>query len=184
MSFHALNQAMLSQVLHELRQGHLQRCKALGLAEAEIERLIALSPAILARLAFASVSWVQIHVDPPVLHRLIEQAERDEQNERLITRALRLGASSNIMYRCFGLLHSETALRRRLLKIDSRRGRPHSLTEAQEHALWQRWRQLAAETPDANPAERLDAMLQLAEEQQVPLTAVWQQINLYGGGTP
>lgn len=31
LSFNVLNQAMLTQVLHELRLGNLQRCKALGL---------------------------------------------------------------------------------------------------------------------------------------------------------
>ena len=33
LGFSLLNQAMLTQVLHELRLGNLQRCKALGLAE-------------------------------------------------------------------------------------------------------------------------------------------------------
>jgi len=115
-----------------------------------------------------------------VLHRVIEQAERDEQNERLINRALKLGASSTIMYQCFGLAHSETALRRRLLKIETRKGRPQNLSEAQEHALWQRWCQLR----DQDGAEnQLDAMMMLAEEQQISLTIVWQQIDHYSNGT-
>lgn len=36
LSFNVLNQAMLTQVLHELRLGNLQRCKALGLDEDDI----------------------------------------------------------------------------------------------------------------------------------------------------
>ena len=175
-SFNLLNQAMLTQVLHELRLGNLQRCKALGLGEDDLYLLQSLPPTTLSRLALANVSWVEIRIDSSVLRRLIEQADRDEQNERLINRALKLGASSRIMYQCFGLAHSETAMRRRLLKIETRKGRPHHLSEAQEHALWQRWCQLRAQDDTEDP---LDAMMLLAEEQQVSLVVVWQQIAQY-----
>ncbi|WP_339428275.1 DUF2857 domain-containing protein [Pseudomonas sp. RA_105y_Pfl1_P41] len=177
LSFNVLNQAMLTQVLHELRQGNLQRCKALGLGEDDIYLLESLPPTTLSRLAHANVPWVEVKIDSPVLHRLIDQAERDE---RLINRALKLGASSTIMYQCFGLAHSETALRRRLLKIETRKGRPQSLSEAQEHALWQRWCQLRAQY---GTGDQLDAMMMLAEEQQISLTIVWQQIDEYSNGT-
>ena len=173
LSFNLLNQAMLTQVLHELRQGNLQRCKALGLGEDDLNLLQSLPPTTLSRLAHASVSWVEIRIDSPVLRRLIEHADRDEQNERLINRALKLGASSTIMYQCFGLAHSETALRRRLLKIETRKGRPHHLSEAQEHALWRRWCQLRKQE---GAEDQLDAMMMLAEEQQISLVVVWQQI--------
>lgn len=93
LSFNMLNQAMLTQVLHELRLGNLQRCKALGLSEDDIFMLQSLPPTTLSRLAHATVPWLEVKIDSPVLHRLIEQAERDEQNERLINRALKLGAS-------------------------------------------------------------------------------------------
>jgi hypothetical protein len=179
LSFNVLNQAMLTQVLHELRLGNPQRCKALGLDEDDINLLQSLPPTTLSRLAHATVPWVEIKIDSAVLHRLIAQAERDEQNERLINRALKLGASSAIMYQYFGLAHSETALRRRLLKIDIRKGRPPHLDEAQEHALWQRWCQLRVHDGEA---DRLDAMMVLAEEQQISLTIVWQQIEQYSNG--
>ncbi|QLJ16373.1 DUF2857 domain-containing protein [Pseudomonas putida] len=177
-TFNLLNHAMLNQVLHELRHGRLQRCKALGLADEDIEVLQALPPTTLSHLAHSSIAWVEVKVDITVLRRLIVQAERDEQNERLINRALKLGASSNIMYRCFGLDHSETALRRRVLKIETHRGRPVQLSEAQEHAVWNRWSQLRTEDPDNDP---LDTMMMLAEEQHISLTLVWHQVELYGG---
>ena len=180
LSFHVLNQAMLTQVLHELRLGNLQRCKALGLSEDDIYVLQSLPPATLSRLAHATVSWVEVKIDSAVLHRLIEQAGRDEHNERLINRALKLGASSTIMYQCFGLAHSETAMRRRLLKIETRKGRPQHLNEAQEHSLWQRWCQLRTQE---GTEDQLDAMMMLAEEQQISLTVVWQQIDQYSNGT-
>ncbi|MGY4494605.1 DUF2857 domain-containing protein [Pseudomonas sp. TE3610] len=177
-TFNLLNHAMLNQVLHELRHGRVQRCKALGLGEEDIEVLQSLPPTTLSHLAHSNISWVEVKVDITVLRRLIIQAERDEQNERLINRALKLGASSSIMYRCFGLDHSETALRRRVLKIETHRGRPVQLSEAQEHAVWQRWCQLRDDDQHFDP---LDAMMMLAEEQHISLTLVWQQIDLYGG---
>ncbi len=177
-TFNLLNHAMLNQVLHELRHGRLQRCRALGLADEDIELLQSLPPTTLSHLAHSPVPWVEIKVDVTVLRRLITQAERDEQHERLINRALRLGASSTIMYRHFGLDHSQTALRRRVLKIDTHRGRPLQLSEAQEHAVWQRWVQLREADQEGDP---LDAMMMLAEEQHISLTLIWQQIGLYGG---
>ena len=83
LSFNMLNQAMLTQVLHELRLGNLQRCKALGLSEDDIFMLQSLPPTTLSRLAHATVPWLEVKIDSPVLHRLIEQAERDEQNEQI-----------------------------------------------------------------------------------------------------
>jgi hypothetical protein len=181
--FSLLNQAMLTQVLHELRLGNLQRCKALGLAEEDIDLLQSLTPTTLSLLAHATVSWVEVKIDSPVLRRLIEQAERDEHQQRLINRALKLGASSTIMYQCFGLSHSETAMRRRVLKIGTHRGRPPQLSEAQEHGLWHRWCQLRAQDVGDDPAEQLDAMMMLAEEQHISLALVWQQIVHYGGSS-
>jgi hypothetical protein len=67
-------------------------------------------------------------------------------------------------------------MRRRLLKIEARKGRPHHLSEAQEHALWRRWCQLREQE---GTDDQLDAMLMLAEEQQISLTVVWQQIALH-----
>jgi hypothetical protein len=53
------------------------------------------------------------------------------------------------------------------------------LSEAQEHALWQRWCQLRAQD---GTGDQLDAMMMLAEEQQISLTIVWQQIDHYSNG--
>lgn len=177
--FSILNYLMLTQVLHELRTGNLEHCRALGLHEEDLHLLQAQSLSVLSRLAHAPVPWVSIRIDPPVLRHLIAQSEREEQNELLINRALSLGASSAIMLRCFGLLYSETAMRRRLLKIPARKGRPRHLSEAQEHALWRRWQQLHPQRCH-DPAAQLDAMMQLAEEQQVSLTLIWQQVVLHG----
>lgn len=178
-SFIILNQTMLTQVLHELRHGNLQSCQILGLSEHDIDQLQSLSPGTLARLEHASAPWVQINAT--AFRRILAQSEHDEQHDLLINRALRLGASSSIMYKCFGLVHSETAMRRRVLNILARKGRPQHLSEEQEHALWQRWRQIRTKASCTDPAEQLEEMMILAEEQQISLTLVWRQIEQHKG---
>lgn len=181
--FALLNQFMLTQVLHELRMGNINHCKALGLNEEDLDLLQSLPPNTLSRLAYAPTSWVEIKIDSAVLRRLIERVESDEQDERLINRALKLGASSAIMYQCFGLSHSETAMRRRLLKIETHKGRPLNLSEAQEHALWQRWSQLRSTESATDLALQLDTMMLIAEEHHISLTWVWQQIAHHTGAS-
>ena len=180
LSFHSLNNAMLLQILHDLRAGNRERCKALGLGEEDLELLRTLPYGILASLAHAPVPWVQVRIDLQTFRRIIVQGERDEQLELLINRAIRLGASSAIMYECFGLLYSETALRRRLLNVPVRKGRPQQLSEAQQHALWRRWLQLRPKEHSRDPTEQFEAMLLLAEEQQISVAHVWQQVFLHG----
>lgn len=54
------------------------------------------------------------------------------------------------------------------------------LGNLQEHALWQRWCQIRTED---GTEDKLDAMMMLAEEQQISLTIVWQQIDQYSNKT-
>src|SRR5690606_14533878 len=173
LSFNILNNAMLIQLLHDLRAGNLQRCKTLGLSEDDLQLLQTLPYSIMASLAHAAVPWVHVRIDVQTFRRIIAQGERDDQLERLINRAIRLGASSAIMYECFGLLNSETALRRRLLNVPVRKGRPQQLSEAQQHALWLRWLQLRPKEHSTASLEHFEAMLLLAEEQQISVAHIW-----------
>lgn len=177
MNLNLLNHAMLTQVLHELQSGNYARCFDLGLSAEDIRLMQSLSPSTLSRLAHSSVMWVEFKVDSNVLKNLAEQAGREIELERMTNRALQLGASTEMMYKFFGLSHSDTAARRRVMQIEARRGRPNTLTEEQEHALWLRWRELRGKDSEV---EMLDALMMLAEEQNVTLTVVWKQINLYG----
>ncbi|WP_437884532.1 DUF2857 domain-containing protein [Pseudomonas sp. LRF_L74] len=167
---------MISQVLHEIQNGNFERCFELGWSPEDLRLLQSLPAQTIMRLSHSSVMWVEVNVDSTVLRRLADQAAREEAHERTINRALHLGASTNLMYRFFGLSHSETAARRRLLNIDARRGRPTQLSEEQEIALWKRWVELKDRD---NNSEQLDLLMILAEEQNLSLTAVWHQIMLH-----
>ena len=51
---HPLNQAVIAQALHDLRNGQLRRCKAMGFGEEELDALK--HPALVSVLVNATVS--------------------------------------------------------------------------------------------------------------------------------
>jgi hypothetical protein len=53
---------------------------------------------------------------------------------------LRLGASTEMVSRFYGLTHQEVALRRDILGLPKRKGRHPVLDEAQDTALWKHGR--------------------------------------------
>ena len=53
---------------------------------------------------------------------------------------LRLGASTEMVSRFYGLTHQEVALRRDILGLPKRKGRHPVLDEAQDTALWKQWK--------------------------------------------
>src|SRR3546814_8435218 len=56
---------------------------------------------------------------------------------------LRLGASTEMVGRFYGLTHQEVALRRDILGLPKRKGRHPVLDEEQDTALWKQWRVFA-----------------------------------------
>ncbi|MFK4136638.1 coproporphyrinogen III oxidase [Pseudomonas luteola] len=183
---HPLNQAIINQVLHDIRNGQTRKVMAMGFHEQD---LLALKEAQLVSLLVNSkVPWVSVTVNQDVLRRIMGQAARDEQQERMIDRALRLGASSALMEQLFGLTHKEVALRRSVLGIPSKKGRWPAITEAQEHDLWDRWNTLQKQykVDYRDNIAVLDLVMLLVEEQASgipglddgpPLTAIWSTVQ-------
>lgn len=179
-----LNQAIVSQVLHDIRNGQTRKVMAMGFNE---EDLRALKEAqCVSLLVNAKVPWVSITVNQDILKRIISQGARDEQQDRMIDRALRLGASSVLMGELFGLTHKEVALRRSVLGIPPKKGRWPTITEQQEVELWERWQRLVKHNPiqHSDHIAVLDIVMLLVEEQSdgideidgPPLTAIWATV--------
>lgn len=195
-----VNQALINFVLQEAHNGKFHQCRALGFTEEIIGRLQSLSPTALNRLINSPFLWIKPHIDQQLLSRIMSKVEHDEQRERLISRVLKLGASSKMMAQFFGIDHSETASRRRALNIATSKGRLPTLKEHQKHAIWERWVDLvkqgeqehgsqhtAAITNTNSGAEldemsQLDLMIMIAEEQHVPIALTWQELMLYLNG--
>jgi hypothetical protein len=173
---HPLNQAVIAQALHDIRNGQLRRCQAMGFSTKALEALK--QPALVSLLVNAKVPWFDLRVKDGVLMRLLNQVQDHEQEMETIDRMLRLGASTEMVSEFHGLTHQEVALRREVLGLRRRKGRWPVLSEAQDAALWKRWRSGVTErgVDLKDDAAMLKLSMDLAEEQALPLSVVWSAI--------
>jgi hypothetical protein len=174
---HPLNQAVIAQALHDLRNGQLRRCKAMGFGDQELEALK--HPALVSVLINAAVSWCSVKVNRDVLQRLLRQVDDVEKEIAAVDRMLRLGASTEMVSQFYGLTHQEVALRRDILGLPKRKGRYPVLNEEQDTALWERWKPAVAERSIAldDHLAMLELTLDLAEEFALPASVVWAAIR-------
>lgn len=174
---HPLNQAVIAQALYDLRNGQLRRCKSMGWGEEELDALK--NPSLVSVLANANVSWCTVTVNREVLRRLLRQAPDVEKEIARIDRMLRLGASTDMVSRFYGLTHQEVALRRDVLSLPKRRGRHPVLDEQQDIELWRRWEAITASqgVDIEDDAAILDIAMELAEGLSLPLSVIWATIK-------
>ena len=174
---HPLNQAVIAQALYDLRNGQLRRCKLMGFGEAELDALK--HPALISVLANANVSWCSVTVNREVLRRLLQQAQDVEKEIATVDRMLRLGASTEMVSKFYGLTHQEVALRREILGLPKRKGRHPVLDEEQDTELWRQWKAVTnSRTVDLeDETSILDAAMDLAEGMSLPLSVVWAAIK-------
>lgn len=174
---HPLNQAVIAQALHDLRNGQLRRCLAMGFGEQELDALK--QPALVSVLANAKVAWCSVTVNREVLHRLLRQMDDVEREIATVDRMLRLGASTEMVSKFYGLTHQEVALRREILGLPKRKGRHPVLDEQQETTLWEHWKPAIAERSIALKDETamLALTMDLAEELSLPMSVIWAAIR-------
>lgn len=174
---HPLNQAVIAQALHDLRNGQLRRCRAMGFGERDLDALK--HPALVSLLVNATVSWCSVHVNRDVLQRLLRQVEDVAKEIEMVDRMLRLGASTEMVSQFYGLTHQEVALRRDVLGLPKRKGRHPVLSEAQDAALWEHWNPELKKRGIA-PSDDMAMLvltLDLAEAMTLPATVVWTAIH-------
>ena len=174
---HPLNQAVIAQALHDLRNGQLRRCQAMGFGPSALEALK--HPALVSVLLNATVSWCSVKVNSDVEQRLLNQVRDVEKEVETIDRMLRLGASTEMVSEFHGLTHQEVALRRQVLGLPPRKGRWPVLDEAQDAALWEQWR-AGVQARGINlreDAAMLALAMELAERQALPLSVIWSAIR-------
>ncbi|MGU0693694.1 DUF2857 domain-containing protein [Pseudomonas aeruginosa] len=174
---HPLNQAVIAQALHDLRNGQLRRCQSMGFCDEELEALK--EPALASALANAFVNWCSVSINHDVFRRLLQQAREAQKDDVIIDRMLLLGASTEMVGRFFGLTHQVVATRRNMLGLPKRRGRHPTLDEQQDTLLWKRWKAAAgAGQVDVRDEKAiLYIAMELAEEMALPLSVVWAAIN-------
>ncbi|PVW73311.1 DUF2857 domain-containing protein [Klebsiella pneumoniae] len=148
--------ALLTQLIMELKSGSIRRCEALGMTM---------------YLISTPVSILTVCINHANLKMLMEQAQRERQRAQRIDRALALGGSIELMQRYFGLTPAEVSTRRRLSGIETRQGRCHNPTEEEELAVWEQWK--AAQISNLASLEALDVMMLIAEQHDISLTVIW-----------
>ena len=102
-----------------------------------------------------------------------------EKEIATVDRMLRLGASTEMVSRFYGLTHQEVALRRGVLGLPKRKGRHPVLDEKQDVELWRRWKALTSSrnVDLEDETSILDAAMDLAEGMDLPLSVVWAAIK-------
>jgi len=174
---HPLNQAVVAQALHDLRNRQLRRVKAMGFADEDLHALK--QPALASLLANTHTTWCTVAVNRKVVQRLLNQAGDFSEEILKVDRFLLLGVSTEIISKFFGLTHQEIALRRRVLGLPKRKGRHPVLTEAQEADLWRRWscavKAQAISLDDET--KMLDITADLAEAIGLPMSVIWHTIG-------
>ena len=168
-----LNQAVVTQTLHDFHCGNLRRCLSVGFSETDLAVLK--DADVVSTLVNSVFPWCCARLDRDVFQRLLARGRDLGKEAESIDRMLRLGASTEMVSEFHGLTHQEVALRRKVLALPLRRGRWRVLTEEQDAALWRRWSpKIKARGIDPkNDAEMLALDMELAEEQSLPLSVVW-----------
>jgi len=169
-----LNQAVISQLLSDLRQGILRRSLDMGFTEDDL-RLLRDQDKVEVLLNTA-VSWLDVKVNLDVVRRLISRVHQNHQEIVLIDLALEMGASSRMIADLFGLNQREVAFRKRMLNIDEKRGRWQELAEEQDHQLWRQWKEMVKNyhLDIYDQMDMLKVCMVLSRASDIPLAMVWQ----------
>lgn len=167
--------ALLTQVLMELKSGNIRRCEAMGLTLEEIQELNQLTVEDLHYLVNSSVSILTFHINHTNLNMMLAQARQEQVRIQRIDRALALGGSIEMMQCYFGLTAAEVSARRRLAGIPTRQGRNQMPAEAEEISIWEQWR--TAKIDNLDSLEALEVMMLIAEQQDIALTSVWTLVK-------
>lgn len=172
-----LNQAVVAQALHDLRNGQLCRARSMGFSAEDLAAIK--DPAMASMLANTSIAWCSVTVNHDVLCRLLHQVNDIADEVARIDRLLRLGASTELISKFFGLTHQEVALRRSVIQLPKRKGRHPVLTEAQDAELWQQWSSaLNAQNVKLDDDMRmLGLAADLAETTGLPLSVIWNAVR-------
>jgi len=158
-----LNQVLLTHVLNEARHGNYHHCRALGFTDEMLLRLQNLTPCALTMLTHAQTVWIKPLVDKGLFERLMTHIDKEEARERLVKRALLLGASNEMMEHFFALTTGQCAQYRRMYGASLLcKGRPKELADEEKHSAWKRWMALVKQAEKEQPLQDKPALKKVA----------------------
>ncbi|WP_295460798.1 STY4526/YPO1902 family pathogenicity island replication protein [uncultured Pseudomonas sp.] len=171
-----MNQALLDQILHQMRHGQVARCLDLGLDVDVLNQMN--QPHAYSILKNAPVRWCRVEVDVEMIKQLLENCERDEREQRLIHRALKLGATNGMIRTFFGLSPSEISLLRQLFDAPGRSGRMAGVDDTDQ--IWYRFNDLMKQhdVEHTDAFSVLDICMLITEEQNGPQEEVDNKVTV------
>lgn len=182
MSRQLMNQALISQVLFDLRNGQVRRCVEMGFTEDDLNILN--DPETISVLSNTNIRWSNVTIDREVLTRLLNRVEDNENEINIINQMLLLGASSKMITDIFSINQREVAFRKRALKIDKKQGRWQELSEEKDHELYYQWKQKVdkyrLDTDNLIDMAKVCMILakdQLDQGNEVPMAMIWQAME-------
>lgn len=177
MSSQPVNQAILSQFLGDQRNGQFRRSQEVGFTEKHIRLLQDKKRVEL--LESTPVRWTVVRVDPNILDRLLECADKAEKEIAILDAMLKLGASSQMIADIFGYNQRDIAFRKRVLEIDKKQGRWQEVTEEQNHELWHKWKAKIAQyqLDIENLTDMAKVCMILAKNSGIPMAMIWSAMR-------
>lgn len=174
---HPINQAVISQVLFDLRNGQLRRSLEMGFSEEDIRLLK--DPEMVSVLLNTPVRWSTVKVDSEVMRRLLLRVRDSDKEIAIIDWMLKLGASSKMISDVFGLDQREVAFRKRVLDIDKKQGRWQEITDQQNHQLWREWKAKIEQyqLDMQNLMDMAKICIILAKTHEIPMAMIWQAME-------
>lgn len=166
-----LSSAAAVSLLGVLGQNNPAEIDSLGLHDDLLVGLTSLGPIEREMLIRHASRFLTLELDIKALERLLALLERRRSERELEDEFLLLGAPLTLMKRLFGMHAAEFSLRRRRLKMAGQgNGRPPSIDEATEHAVWKYWHACKG-------LDERERLLKTAELSNRDLSVVWTALK-------
>lgn len=171
----SINQAVLTQVVQALKDGHIRYCESLGFSPQELCELTRLTADDILFLSNSAVQFMRISIDHDMLSKMLARTEQERLFQQRLEEALSLGASIEFVNHYFGLSTLEVCARRRLIGLFVRQGRNLAPDEEAEVLVWNTWQKVGVKNLDS--PEALQAMMDIAREHDLSLTVIWNLLK-------
>lgn len=178
-----INQALLNQIISELKQGSYNRLKAMGIPEDIIKIIDDLPATTLSELIATPVTWAKISIDPIVFMRIVNINNEKNKQRELINQAITLNASNKMLANWFGITSNIAAQKRRLLGIPTVKGRLTQLSEEDKKIVWKEWKLFLKQQTHIDKLQKIEKLIHIAKQYKINLCSINQEIKTHSIST-
>lgn len=172
-----INQALLNQIITELKQGNYHRCKAMGISDDILQMIDCLPYDTILELASSQVVWAKVSIDRDVFLRIIHNNQDESKRRVLLDKAIKMYASNKMLANYFGITSNIAALKRKILNVPTLRGRLNKLSEEQHCIVWEEWKAFLECHKDLDNYQKLEKQIELCERYNLNLAVLHQELE-------